>query len=230
MAELTSFQTGLLFTAIILIIAVVIIALFFISRKYPKEKQKLDPIYKAVLIVAILYIVFMLTPAIFGFIDKETIKERSWYFVIAAILLVVWYGVIVPYWLKRPISTIKLLNLYVLPDIRELYGGEMYKGDAYIPPFEASVVIPSENRGLKDIGNLSTLVEVFLVNIVYGGMGTRFQVLEVRDKFTGEGLRHQKNPSMSMVNALLEREVARSEIEPINEYDMPQPKQERAEK
>src|SRR3990167_5413512 len=78
--------------------------------------------------------IVIIIPIILGFIDKETIKERSWYFVIAAILLVVWYGVIVPFWLKRPIPTIKLLNLYVLPDIRELYGGEMYKGDAYIPP------------------------------------------------------------------------------------------------
>ena len=226
--QLTGFEMGLLFIVILFVLGIVALGFFWLSRKYPKHQQKLDPIYKGTFLVMAIYLVFMITPAVFGFIEPETVKKNSFWFIIAAVLLIAWYGFVVPYLLRKPIPTIKLWGRYVLPEVRHLFGGENYQGDAYRPPFIASEVMPSMNSPyLKNIGSQSSLMEVFLTQHVYGNRatGNTFAVLSIRDKFTGEGLKRHLNPPLNVVTELLGREVARSYEHPIEEYDTQQPEQ-----
>lgn len=220
--SLTQFELGLLFAAALLIAVTAAVIIFWIIRTHPQKRAKLDPIYKGTFISIMLYLAFVITPAVFGFIEPETARKATWYFVAITILLVAFYGFVVPFFLNKPIPTIKLWEQYVLPEVRHLFGGENYQGDAYRHPFLFSRVIPSaysaylEGRGIK-----STLVEIFLTQHVYGNKSTGniFQVLSIRDKLTGEGLERHINPPLSIVNELLGREVARSYNQPLEEYD-----------
>lgn len=219
---LTSFELGLLFTLVLLILVTAAVFLFWIIRTHPQQKAKLDPIYKGTFLSILLYIVFVITPFIFGIIEKETAKKASFWFIGVTIALVAFYGFIVPFFLNKPIPTIKLWEQYVLPEVRALFGGENYHGDAYRPPFLFSRVIPSTySTYLQESGIKATLVEVFLTQHVYGNRNTGniFSVLSIRDKMTGEGLERHMNPPLSIVNELLGREVTRSYKQQLEEYD-----------
>jgi len=225
---LTGFEIGLLFIAVIFVLGIIALGFFYLSRKYPQQKQKLDPIYKGTFLVILIYLVFMITPAVFGFIEPETVKKNSWWFIVAAVLLIAWYGFVVPYFIRRPIPTIKLWERYVKPEISHLFQGEDYMGTAYRPPFLFSRVIPSAySLYLQKTGIEVELVEVFLTQHVFGNKSTGniFSVLSIRDKFTGEGLERHLNPPLSIVNELLGREVTRSYKQQIEEYGTQEPEQ-----
>lgn len=217
--NLTDFQLGILLVGVLFVICLTILGLFLVSRRYPKETTKLDPIYKGVFIILLIFLVHV-TVVIFTDITTESLTKAVKWYVIATILLVAFYGFVLPYILRKPKSTIKLLNEYVIPDARKLYGGDVYKGVAAVPLFLFSRVVPSAySKYLQELGQAPSLVEVFLIRMVYGGKGTMFDVLEIRDKFTGEGLEHHKNPPLSILNDLLGREVARSYEKPSEEYE-----------
>lgn len=217
---LTPFQWSIIILFLIFILALLMGWIYYINRKHPQAKGKLDPLYKAVFIVAFIFILH-LTAILFGVLEKESMKSSIWWYIGAAILLVGFYAIYVPYILKKPIPTKKLWKKYVLPDVRDLFQGEIYKGEAYVPPFLFSRVIPSKySQSLQQKGIHSDLVEIFLIQVKFANI---FFVLEIRDKFTGEGLEHLRDPPKSIVNELLGREVARSMEEPMQEYDS-QPK------
>ena len=223
---LTQFEMGLLFIIALLILTTAGVILFWIIRTNPQQKPKLDPIYKGTYLSILLYIAFVITPAVFGFIEPETAKKATIWFVGVTLILVAFYGFIVPFFLNKPIPTEKLWEQYVLPEVRHLFGGENYQGDAYRPPFVFSRVIPSAySTYLQESGIKATLVEIFLTQHVYGNKltGNTFQVLSIRDKITGEGLERHMNPPLSIVNELLGREVARSYKQPLEEYDTETP-------
>ena len=223
---MSQFQLGLLFVSVLITVMIFGLFIFYISRKYPRERAKLDPIYKGTFISILLYIAFVITPAVFGFIEPETAKKATLWFIGITIALVAFYGFILPYFLRRPISTEKLFSRYVMPQIRELFGGENYQGIAYRPALVVTEVMPSTNNPyLRNIGSTASLMQVFLTQHIFGNRktGNIFSILSVRDKFTGEDLKLHLNPPLSVINDLLGREISRSYKQQLEEYETEQP-------
>lgn len=215
--NLTPFQWSLLFLLLVLIIVIGLVMMFWISRKYPsKHKATLDPIFKAILIIVIMFLMH-LTAVVFGVLERETLRKSVKWYIVAGIFLIIWYVFIVPYFLNRPIPTWKLYQRYVLPDIRRLYEAEPYIGDAYHSAFQLSRVIPSAYLKEYQERGVNSLLEVFLVGVKHANA---FFVLMVRDKFTGESMENIKNPQLSKVNEYMGREVMSAYKEQLKESGM----------
>lgn len=216
---LSQFQISLLAILTLLSIGVIIVLLFWISKKYPSKKKGPDPVLKYLIILLVLFMAH-LTLVIFGVVEQEQLRESIKYYVIS-FLAIVGFFIIKKLFLDRPIPTEKLLKQYVIPSAKELYGAERYKGTAAVPTFLFSTVIPSGynlySSGLEREG--VDLMEVFLIRLAYGGVGTVMDVMDIRNKFTGEGLQHMRNPDLSMIHQWMGREVMRSyqEREPSEE-------------
>src|SRR3990167_6911512 len=208
MADLTQFQWALIFIALILGIGIVIVILFWIARKYPsKDTGRTDPFIKTIIIVGLLLIIHVGLIA-FGILEQQSLEENIKYYLWLGIILLLWYAVIVPFFLKQPIPTYKLFKRYVMPDIRQLYGGTIYTGQAYLDNFIWSMVVPSEHSTyMQEQGIFNEMVECFLIQVK---STNPFFVFAIRDKFSGEGLRMHKNPPVSLLNSYLGKEVTKS--------------------
>lgn len=221
MVEFTDNQITIIVLVAMGIVAIALVLMFWIGRKYPSKKAKQDPIYKAVTVWLILMLVYGLFFVI-GARDREDVKKDLKWMVIAGVILILYYA-IASYFINRPIESFKLYEQYVLTDVKKQWNAEPYAGSGYFMGLVLSMVIePNKNKQvqmmLAESGGVSDKVEVFYGQAMLGNV---FPFLSVRNKYTGERLMLAKPPILTtaLLHKFLGEEIVSSFAPYINQYD-----------
>ena len=100
--ELTDTQMVLVVLAGLLIICVAGVTIFYISKKYPGQKTKLDPMFKAFYVWFLLLIGYVVI-FLLGIRNRDEAKGDIKWLIIALVVLVLFYT-IVSFYINRTIS------------------------------------------------------------------------------------------------------------------------------
>ena len=196
-----------------------IVFAFYISRKYPKRVAKVNPLYQAVYLFALLFALYLVS-FLLGLRTRENFQKDFKWILGTGILLVAFF-MLVSWLSKRPIKSIVLYNKYIIPDAREYWKAEVYTGAAYALGMLAHKVIDvQKNKYTSDLGVIEDKVDVFLCQMKAAGNIRKF--LSVRNKFTGEDLQMMENPSLEVQRELFGEEVISSYQHPLSAYDTQQ--------
>ena len=201
--QLTQFQLALITVILLAVILFFFLGILYVRRKYPEKKQ-IDPFTRAFIIVFGIDSFLVLSYAVVDVPSKEQLTKILPYSALLFILLVLIFLVII-YWNKKEISTKKLWENYVLPAVDWKWQGRIYRGAGYVPSYKFSKVISvAENPLLRESKNVTNKAEVF-----YGAFisHTIFKAIVVLNKYNGNELFSQHNPSLDIVLNLLGREA-----------------------
>lgn len=210
--ELTQFQFALILWMVFVVIVIALLYGFWVSRKYPKQKQQQNPIFQAVVIWCILFFFYLLFAAL-GFRTQEEVRSDAKWWIALGIVLILFFT-IQSYFYKKPIPSIKLWHYYVLPLVKQYWNAEPYKGVAYARGmlFHRTIKL-SENKVIREFlrgkGDNVEIVDVFLGHARFANT---FMFLMVMNKFTGEDLEAIAQPilTMDIVHRLLGKEAVSS--------------------
>ena len=210
--ELTTFQLGLLSLLAIGLFLFFLLGVLWLRRKYPKA-ERFNSFLIAFMLIAGLYLISMLSVAI-GIYTKEDLKKATPYF--GGALILFWVLIYVAmYWGRKPIPTERLWNEYVLPTVKWKWNGRVYHGQAYMPSIRFNKVVKTaQHPMLRQYAGISDIVEVFFGVFI---SHTKFVVIQVHNKFTGEDVYGHHNPSYDVVLSLLGKEALSSYTEAIDE-------------
>ncbi len=203
---LTQFQLGLIVVGLFLAIVILIGIIFWVSRRYPKKKEKLDPVYKGVFLVLIIFLVHAAAVAI-GVLTIDSIQDNLHWYGLAIVLAIIFY-MAVGYFAKRTIPGWKLWKLYVLPEVNKFFKGSPYKGVGYADPVTYHRVLEvAKSRFLREEGVDAEKVQVFLGRAIFSNV---FIYIAVANKHTGEVVMLHKNPPLSIQQELLGKDFVPS--------------------
>src|SRR3990167_1520320 len=223
---LTTFQLGLLSILAIVVFLAFLFGVLWIRRKYPKA-ERFNSFLIAFMLIAGLYLIGMLSVAI-GIYTKEDLKKATPYFGMALVLF--WLLIYIAlYWGRKPIPTERLWKEYVLPTINWKWQGRVYRGRAYMPSIRFNKVVKTtQHPMLRQYSGIADIVEVFFGVFI---SHTKFAVIQVHNKFTGEDVYGHHNPSYDVVLSLLGKEALSSYTEAIDEIqEQPQQQQQQPER
>ena len=209
---LTTFQLGLLSILAIGVFLLFLLGVLWIRRKYPKA-ERFNAFLIAFMLIAGLYLIGMLSVAI-GIYTKEDLKKATPYF--GGALILFWLLIYIAlYWGRKPISTERLWNDYVLNAVRWKWQGRVYTGRASMPAIRFNKVVKTTQHPLlRQYSGIADIVEVFFGVFI---SHTKFVVIQVHNKFTGEDVYGHHNPSYDVVLSLLGKEALSSYTEAIDE-------------
>lgn len=212
---LSQFQLGIIVAILWIGIVVLILGVFWIKRKYPQKAEKLDPVYKGVFIILIIFLVHVTAVAI-GVLTMESIQNNLKYYGAAIIIAIVFYS-LVGWFRRHTIPGWKLYKDYVLPEVKRFLQGEPYKGKGYSDPITYHRVLEvSKSKYLKEQGVEGEKVQVFLGRAYFGNV---FKYIAVANKHTGEVVMLHKNPPLSIQQELLGKDFVSSFEKPLEEFD-----------
>lgn len=218
---LTTFQLGLLSILAIGLFLFFLFGVLWLRRKYPKA-ERFNAFLIAFMLIAGLYLIGMLSVAI-GIYTKEDLKKATPYFGGALILfwLLIYFAM---YWGRKPIPTERLWNEYVIPGVAWKWQGRVYHGRAFMPSLRFhKVVRTSQHPMLRQYSSIADIVQVFFGVFI---SHTKFTVIQVHNKFTGEEVEAHYNPSYDVTLKLVGKEVLSSYTEDIEEIQE-QPQEEK---
>lgn len=188
-----------------LALAIIILGLYYISRKYPEKRYKTDPLLKSVAIVGIFLVIFIVAVGI-GVIDKEWLQGHLWLFAVALIMLIAAYTWIA-YKIKRHIPFEKRYKI-ALDDANTYYQARPYVGMGYFPTigyhnvFEGG--LPSKLSKELVVEPLTATVDVFLLTLKSHVI---FRLLIVLNTLTGDNIKMVYEPSYALQEELLGKQA-----------------------
>jgi len=224
---LSTFQFALIVWLILLTLIIGGIFLFYISRKYRKEKTRSNPILQAAVIFFVLMMIYLAFAA-FGFRTQEEVNSDIKYLLLIGLLLVVWFTY-ASYRSKKTIPPLRMWNNYVLPAVKQYWNAEPYKGSAYVRAwlFHKTIQLGGKSESEQNMtGFLGEktegieLVDVFLGQAKFANV---FKFLMVMNKYTGEEITSIPEPTLTLdiVKDLLGKEAVSSLKQPLEEYAKP---------
>lgn len=222
MVQLTDTQFMLIVLAGLLIICIAGIGVYYISKKYPSKKGKLDPIFKAFYVWFLLVIGYVIIFLI-GLRDRNEARGDLKWLIIALVVLVLFYAM-VSLFVNRPIPSYKLWREYVLPDVKKFWNAEPYVGSAYVTGMLMHKVleigrVPEVEKTLLEMGSRpSNKVDVFYGQAIFSNV---FPFLAVRNKYTGEDIMLVRPPvlTVALVQRFLGEEIVSSFTNVLGAYD-----------
>lgn len=216
--NLSQFQLGIVVSLLWIGVVILIIGVYWISKRYPKKKEKLDPIYKGVFLVLLIFLVHATAVAI-GVLSQDTLKENLYLYAIAIVVAIIFYS-LVGFFANRTIPSWKLWKNYVLPEIKRFWGAEPYKGKGYGMAMSFYQTIEGTNKSAllarEGIEIDAEKVQVFIGKVIFANI---FEYLAVANKKTGEILRLQARPPLSQKQELTTRDFISSYQHPLEEFD-----------
>ena len=207
--ELTQLQLGIIVAIMWVGVIFLILGLYWINRKYPKRKEKLDPIYKGVILVLVIFLVHVTAVAI-GVLEQDSIKENLHWYGIAIVVAIAFYA-IVSYFSNRIIPSYKLWKYYVMPEINRFWNAKPYVGKGYSMAMSFYQVIEGNAQAkilrTQGLSDQIDKVQVFMGKVHFANV---FEYLAIANKKTGEILRLQANPPLSQKQELTTRDFMSS--------------------
>jgi hypothetical protein len=207
--------------AIVIVIAIAAIVLFWISRKYPKQREKPDPLFKAArLWIVILFAYFLLL--LFEIRNREEARKDAKWLVIIFLVLVFWYAVVSTL-RNRPIPSFRLWTEFVLPNVKKYWYAEPYAGKGHFTGmiFHKSIDVeknPEVKKYLADLGKPIDRVDVFYGQAYFT---SPFHFLAVVNKFTREDVMMARPPilTIALIQKFLGEEMVSNFSPIISQYD-----------
>lgn len=216
--QFTPLQLGVIISIMWIGVVVLILGLYYLNKKYPSKKGKLDPIYKGVFLV-LLVVLTHLTFVAVGALPQDSIQNNLWAYGFALAAAIGFYAV-TSYYSNRVIPSHKLWKDYVLPEIKRFWNAEPYIGKGYGMAMTFYQVIEGNKKQqvMQELGVEEDVekVQVFMGKVYFANI---FEYMAVANKKTGEILRLQERPPLSQKQDLTKRDFMSSEKKQLEEYD-----------
>lgn len=214
--KLTSLQLGVIVAILWIGVVILIIGLYWLSKKYPTRKGKIDPVYKGIFLILIVMLAHITVIAV-GALPQDSLENNLYLYGIAIVVAIIFYS-IVSFYQKRVIPSYKLWKNYVLPEIKRFWNAEPYKGIGYGKAMTFYQVIEGTQKTkylTEEQAQEAEKVQVFMGKVFFA---TIFEYIAVANKKTGEILRLQEKPPLSQKQELTTREFISSQKQPLEEY------------